>query len=338
MKFLFLFASIGVINGLIAAFYLLTKKNRSISDVYFAGLVLMLCIRIGKSVLLFFFSDVDQLILQVGLSACIFIGPFFYLYMKSLRKVQQEITRNDRLQLQLLLAGIVVVGLIYPYASYPEYWNPEIVQGIYVVWAIYFLLGIREAYLLIAPNADFESFKEHEKHVITIVLGVSLITFSYQLALHVGFTYIWGAFIFSFFFYLLGIRALLKIKPIVPQSKPRKIEGGEAILEKINALMDTKRLFTNQNLKLEDIAKQLGVNRHVVSQVMNEVYGDGYAHYIKSYRIAEAKQLIKTRTELSLEGIGYEAGFKSKSVFYESFRKLVGCTPAGYKKQLETLV
>ena len=337
MNFIFLFASIGVINGVVAAFYLLIKKHRTISDIYFAGLVLMLCIRIGKSVLLYFFSGVDLFILQLGLSACIFIGPFFYLYIKSLRKVQQEFNTSDVLQLFILLVFIVAIGVIYPYPYYPEYWNPEIVQVIYVVWGTYFLLGLREAYLLIIPGSNSsKERKEDHKYLIIIVLGVTLITISYQLALHIGFTYIWGAFIFSFFFYVLGIRALLKIKPIVPQSKPRKLEDGEAILQKINSLMDNEKLYVKQNLKLEDIAKELGVNRHAVSQVMNEVYGLGYAHYIKSYRIEEAKQLIKVRAELSLEGIGYEAGFKSKSVFFESFRKLVGCTPAGYKKQLKT--
>ena len=241
------------------------------------------------------------------------------------------------LQLLLLLLAIASVGLIYPYASYPEHWNPEIVQGIYVVWAIYFLLGFREAYLHVTPAIyNLRALREDQKYLVIIVLGVTLITVSYQLALHIGFIYIWGAFLFSFFFYFLGIRALFSIKPIVPQSKSKKLEDGEAILERINALMDTERLYANQDLKLEDIAKEIGANRHLISQVMNEVYGHGYSHYIKNYRIAEAKELIKTRAELSLEGIGYESGFKSKSVFFESFRKLVGCTPAVYKKQFET--
>ena len=334
MTLLFLFASIGVLNGLIAVFYLVVKRQRTVSDIYFAGLVLMLCVRIGKSILLYFFSEVDLLILQLGLSACIFIGPFFYLYLRSLRKVQQSFARIDLIQLTLLLVAIISVGVIYPYNRYPEYWNPEIVQGIYVIWGVYFLLGIREAYLLIGLN--HKTLRDNHKYLIIIVLGVSLITISYQLALYVGFTYIWGAFIFSFFFYLIGLRALFKFKTIVPQSKPRKLDDGEEIFQKINSLMKNEKLYINQNLKLEDIAKKLGVNRHAVSQVMNEVYGLGYAHYIKSHRIAEAQVLIKTRSELSLEGIGYEAGFKSKSVFFESFRKLVGCTPAAYKKQLKT--
>ena len=50
--------------------------------------------------------------------------------------------------------------------------------------------------------------------------------------------------------------------------------------------------------------------------------------------MAEAKDLIKSRDELSLEGIGYEAGFNSKSAFFEAFKKVTGQTPAAFKKAL----
>ncbi|MEO1257041.1 MAG: helix-turn-helix domain-containing protein, partial [Bacteroidota bacterium] len=72
-----------------------------------------------------------------------------------------------------------------------------------------------------------------------------------------------------------------------------------------------------------------------LSQTLNEAYS-GYTQYIKTFRIEEAKSLIKNRPDLSLEGIGYEAGFKSKSVFFESFKKQVGVTPSTFKKQLKT--
>ncbi|MEM9895037.1 MAG: helix-turn-helix domain-containing protein [Bacteroidota bacterium] len=81
--------------------------------------------------------------------------------------------------------------------------------------------------------------------------------------------------------------------------------------------------------------KKIDISRHALSQAMNETYSFGYNHYIKKYRIAEAKRLIVTRPDLSLEGIGYEAGFRSKSVFFESFKRHVGCTPASFKMEMK---
>jgi hypothetical protein len=79
-------ASLGVVNGFILSFFLMFKKQNTWSNVYFGGLLMALSIRIGKSVFVFFSDSVDRLILQIGLSACIFIGPLFYLYVKALKE------------------------------------------------------------------------------------------------------------------------------------------------------------------------------------------------------------------------------------------------------------
>ena len=336
MNLLFLLGGLGVCNGFIVAIYLLSKRQKSVSDVYFAGLILALCIRIGKSVFFYFSTETDRLVLQIGLSACIFIGPFFYLYVKSLRHQEKQFKKTDITILLLLLVFIVSIGLIFPYHSYPAYWNPEIVQVIYAVWLVFFLLGMSEIRKLIGPDfLNFKKLKSEQQYLMMVAIGFTLITLTYQLALYVSFTYIWGAFIFSFFFYALTIRAIKKDKSIAPQPSPRKLSNGSDLLDRMNELMINEKLFTDQDLKLDQLASRLSISRHTLSQVMNEIYPSGYAHYIRNFRIEEAKILIQNRPELSLEGIGYEAGFKSKSVFFDSFKKIVGCTPAAYKKQLE---
>lgn len=333
MNFLFLFASLGVINGVFVSTYLLFRKERKPSDIYFAGMILMLCIRIGKSIHYRFFPETDRLILQLGLSACIFIGPFFYLYIKALKTRQKQYQVKDVFLLLFLLIAITVVGLLYPYRSNPDIWNTVIVQGIYSVWALFTLFGLYQAYGLFKQTA-WKSAGE-KQYFIVILCGIVFITLTYQLALHIGFTYLWGSFIFSTLFYVLAFRALAAGKSITPKAPTARLIDGGSMLEQINELMDQEKLYTKQDLKLEDIATRTGLTRHEVSQVLNETYGHGYTHYIKELRINEAKELIATRPDLSLEGIGYESGFKSKSVFFEAFRKLVGSTPAAYKKQLD---
>lgn len=334
MSILFLLASLGVCNGFLVAIYLLYTKKGNVSEVYFAMLILALSIRIGKSVFLYFFPETDRLVLQIGLSACIFIGPFFYLYMKSLRKEQSRFIKNDILLLTLLFVCMVIVGLLYPYRSYPEYWNPEIVQGIYCVWGLFAVLGVAELLRLVDVR---KKLNLEQRYLLMVGIGFTLITITYQLALHIGFTYIWGAFIFSFFFYFLGFRAISKGKSISPKPNSRKIPYGKKLLDRIDELMTNEKLYTDQDLKLDDLVERLDVSRHTLSLVLNQTYPHGYAQYIRNFRIEEAKKLIMGRPDLSLEGIGYEAGFKSKSVFFESFKKIVGMTPAAYKKHKEEI-
>ncbi len=334
MNVLFLFASLGVINGVFVSTYLLFRKKRIPSDIYFAGMILMLCIRIGKSIHYYFFPETDRFILQLGLSACIFIGPLFFLYARAYRNKHKEYQKLDLILLTILLLAISIVGWIFPYRSNPEIWNTMIIQGIYLVWAIFIVLGLLQSYAVLG-NSHWKSIGDRT-YFMVILIGIVFITLTYQLALHIGFTYIWGSFIFSTLFYVLAFRTLSARKSITPKSPVEKINDGELILEKIDGLMRTEKLYKKQELKLEDIASSIGLSRHEVSQVLNEVYTHGYTNYIKAYRIKEAKELIATRPELSLEGIGHESGFKSKSVFFESFRNIVGSTPAAYKKQLDT--
>lgn len=335
MNLLFPIASLGVINGIIVAGYTLSKRRSTVSEIYFAGIVLAFCIRIGKSVILYYSGEADPLIKQIGLSACIFIGPLFYLYLKSLESNAVTADRNDKLLLLTLATFILALGIVFPYRSFPEYWNPEIVQVIYAIWALFLVLGLGKAYKVLGINMLFPWKLEGDRRYLSgIVIAVLLITITYQSALYVAsFTYIWGAFIFSGSFYLLGLRALLN-KSIAVRPKPKKVDGAKQLMEKLDRLMHDEQPFKNPALKLDDLATELDVSRHIMSQVLNEYQVGGYANYIRKFRIEEAKRLIATEEHLSLEGIGYEAGFRSKSSFFDAFKKIMHCTPAAYKKQL----
>lgn len=336
MSALFLFASLGVINGILLSSYLLANKNKSITEVYFAGLILALSLRIGKSVLMFFDRDLDKTILQIGLSACLFIGPFFYLYTRSLQQDTQVAKKQDKALLFLLLIAVIVLGVILPYRTHPEFWNGYMVKGIYAVWSFFVLLGL---YNNRAVFAQFfhkpAKLKEEERYILGIALSVVFITITYQFALYVeGLTYIWGSIIFSVSFYYLAGRKLLAKKALTPKSTP-SLDNAKALLQRVETMMVTKKTFKNPKLKLDELAEHAGMSRHLLSRLLNEEYKHGFSHYIKTHRVNEAKNLIEFRHDLSLEGIGFEAGFNSKSAFFEAFKKVTQLTPAAYKKSLE---
>lgn len=337
MSFLFLFASLGVINGVLLSIYLVARKQKRVTDIYFAGMILMLCIRIGKSVLVYFNESTDRLILQVGLSACLFIGPFFYLYTRALQQNESSFKQKDLALLATLLLAIASLGVIYPYPSEPEVWNTYMVRGIYVVWALFLALGFYQMKAVFKKTlrSPFK-LEPTERYLLAIALSMLFITLTYQFALFIrGFTYIWGSLIFSLSFYYLAGRALLSPKALIPKAGTQvPLENGPALFAQVEQLMHTRKPFLNPKLKLDELAVMACLSRHQLSRILNEEYIHGFSHYVKAHRVNEARRLIKVRHELSLEGIGYEAGFSSKSSFFEAFKKITNTTPAAYKKSL----
>jgi transcriptional regulator GlxA family with amidase domain len=157
------------------------------------------------------------------------------------------------------------------------------------------------------------------------------------MALYGLFTYIWGALIFSFTLYFLLGRVLLTSKFSTPKPD-QPLENAAVILHELNVFMDSKKPYANQKLKLDDLAVQAGLSKHTLSKLLNEEYKYGFAHYIKEFRVKEAQRLIHTRNELSLEGIGFEAGFNSKSSFFDAFKKITKATPSEYRKAQQAIL
>ena len=333
MSILFLIASLGVINGFIVSIFLVVNKSKRIADVYFAGVLFALSMRIGKSIYFYFNEEVDLIILQIGLSACAFIGPFFFLYMKALYTAQNTFKKVDLLLLSILAVLVISIGLVYPYASYADVWNESIIYGIYACWGQFTVLGLIYVIKFMRKKSDqhIGHWTANQKYVLYISIAMLFITLTYLNALIIGYTYIWGALIFTFSFYYLAIRMFIPEKKILPQSTSPTLENGEHIFAEVEEIMSEQKLYTNKKLRLDDLAKHTGLPKHTLSQLLNETYPHGFSHYVKQYRVEEAKKLILTRPELSLEGLGYESGFNSKSSFFDAFKKIAHATPAEFK-------
>lgn len=115
-----------------------------------------------------------------------------------------------------------------------------------------------------------------------------------------------------------------------PLSGSRKIE----ILEELEQLMSRDKLYTKEDLCIDDIAIQLKTNAKYVSQVINETYGKNFYHYINAFRIDAAKNLLLSDglKLYSITGIAKMVGFGSKSSFNASFKRHTGLTPTEYAK------
>jgi AraC-like DNA-binding protein len=104
--------------------------------------------------------------------------------------------------------------------------------------------------------------------------------------------------------------------------------------KRIKEVLQNQKLYLDENLTLAVLSNDTGLLAHHISQTINEKLGMNFFELINSYRVEEAKQMLKdpAYNNISIEGIAYESGFKSKSAFNAFFKKQTGMTPTEFKK------
>ncbi len=338
---LLLFGAIGVVNGFFFSNLLLLSKNRNLKHRLLGWLILVICIRIGKSIYAYYAPEPDRLILQIGLSACIFIGPLAYLYFKESVYKRNTLSLIDKWLLAAIIIAILGIGLRYPYNTFPEIWNGWLIRGIYFIWMIFLALSATVLTPSLRRFLVLRKASKEDRRLVVLFTAFLFITATYQFALWIqGFTYLWGSLIFtSVFYYLMykEVSGLIRKQGRKRRNRFAELPDGDQILEQINQLITQKKLYKNPALKLPDLEKASGIKVHILSRVLNEVYEHGFATFINEKRVEEAKQMIRSKPQLTLEGIGYESGFNSKSSFYATFKRLSGYTPAEYKNRTAAL-
>lgn len=87
-------------------------------------------------------------------------------------------------------------------------------------------------------------------------------------------------------------------------------------------------------MTLAQLAEQVNIPAHYVSQVINEKLATSFLDFVNGYRVkaAQAKLIDPKLSHYTILSIAYEAGFNSKSTFYTAFKKVTGMTPSQYRK------
>jgi AraC-like DNA-binding protein len=319
-------------------YFLFIEKRKRTQNVLFGFLTLMLTIRIGKSVYSLFSDTKDLLIMQIGLSACFLIGVSLFYYLKSSVENKKKIPVSWKFHVLVLFLIVLVVGIIRPYRTNIDFWR-DFVVFIYAVWGVYVLLSgfvLRNIFQKIV-NKNIECTTS-ELWLVAVFVGNLLIYLAYLIGYF--WLYLVGTLTFSFVFYGLFFFFMFKknretiFKDIPKKYESKKIENqeAEALILLLNQAVEQEQFYRNTNIKLNDVAKHLKISSHKLSQLLNDNLGKSFALFINECRINEAKKLLKENNQYTLEAIGFEAGFSSKSTFYATFKKIVGQTPAEFKK------
>ena len=85
--------------------------------------------------------------------------------------------------------------------------------------------------------------------------------------------------------------------------------------------------------RLQQLADSAGVSARQLSALLAQ-QGTSFYQLLHEERIALARQLLSDPAEQrsSVEAIGLEVGYRSRSTFYEAFRKATGMSPAEFRR------
>jgi len=143
---------------------------------------------------------------------------------------------------------------------------------------------------------------------------------------------------------LLSIAALLVVLGLFLRGKRRRASAapvppagtGQDLSARIAALIEERQLFRNPDLRLADVARELGTNSTYVSACINGELGGSFPEYVAQLRIRYAQELMRSDPSLPLSSVCTAAGFLSERSFFRTFKLLTGLTPGEWKKKTDT--
>ena len=153
----------------------------------------------------------------------------------------------------------------------------------------------------------------------------------------------WGFIIL--FIYWISFRAfqhknLFDGLPINDLKSPKEISSIDAgkndykeLSRRLTNEMEANTYYLNQDLNIYDLSKLMNTPSRQLSACINNEMEVNFNEWVNNYRVEAALELLKdqSKAHYSIEGIGEDSGFKSRSAMYAAFKKKTGHSPGHFR-------
>lgn len=108
------------------------------------------------------------------------------------------------------------------------------------------------------------------------------------------------------------------------------------LAEDIRLLLEQDRIYTNSNLRIDDLAAMLSTNRTYVARTFRLKFGGTFTEVMNRYRVEHAKRLMLDDPKKRMEEVALESGFSSSNFFGRVFKALEGSTPSTWRSDVRS--
>lgn len=138
-------------------------------------------------------------------------------------------------------------------------------------------------------------------------------------------------------------KAIAKVRSLLTteHGSSRYLKSGlssveaEKMFQRIVDYFETQKPYLDSELRMDDLAKMMELNRNHLSQAINEVGKTPFWNFVNMNRLTEAKRRLKdpSMNHYTIEAIALDSGFNSLSTFNSWFKRVVGVTPKEWRLQ-----
>ncbi len=296
----------------------------------------------------------------VSLVIVMFIGPSIYLYLKSLLRYEGGFKKWIHV-VPSIPAFIFVIYFAIQSPSSRINWLIEDYQN--VRWQEYFINILFYVQLIFYISLCLKMLNNQLKKSSFVEVGGKLaniiwLKYFFWLALSVflinaivsvllnsdkvntllGLVLMDVLFIYFFFFSVWETGLLTHAYSEIPKNQLSTLklddQSVNISIETLNVIMQRDNIFLAEDITIDDVARKCNVSKHVLSHIINNKLNKNFNDFINEYRVQYACELLSdpAQKKITLEAIGLECGFGSKTSFNRAFKKVTGLTPSAYRQ------
>ena len=344
-------SGIGIIQSILFSLLLVQKKQKQFSD--WLLLLWFIIFAIHLLLIVLIQNNPSQIVIVLAKTFGLLHGPFLLLYCQT---VFNE-TLSVKSLWHLFPFALLTISAFFVNTSNMNSWEILllILKTISLVsYPIFVSLWLKKKLDLIklsrADNFIVDSYwLKNLVIVLLIYASIGILHVLLNVVFNIQFSILLDIIFFVVMITIIGFYGLkFKIvynsdvlianESITPQYKHSPLKKVEtSILKKqIDDFFSETEDYLDPNFSLTQLSNKLSIPKHHLSEIINLEMGTTFYDIVNAKRIQYAMRRIniKSDSNITLEALGYESGYNSKSSFFHHFKKYSGKTPRQYKLEI----